>query len=307
MKADLLIILPALLLGVAATAPPPAQPSPGATPITTREVFNAGTAKLQAGKLREAEAFLESALAAQNEKLQPPALYNLGHVRFQQGVEELKKGPSEGRAASRGQAASLHADDAIRIADEALAGEDIEKMVSAYLHGRGVRKELKAATEAVRQAMEVYGRALNKWERASGDFKSVVELKTSDDDAKQNADLMDRYIAKLVDSVRRMQQMAMGQGGKCDKLGEKLKQLKGRIPADQMPPGAGGDEDEDDDKPFGPRPDQKEGPSRDGKEIALSPEQAGWLLEGFKLDKDRRLPMGQGTEAKPRDRNGPTW
>ena len=75
---------------LALTAVAASEPAPPATP---REFFNAGTQQLSAGKLREAEASLETALASQNERLQPPALYNLGLVRFEQGVEELKKGP----------------------------------------------------------------------------------------------------------------------------------------------------------------------------------------------------------------------
>src|SRR3954451_16866539 len=60
-------------------------------PSTPREFFNAGTRRLREGKLREAEAFLESALNSQIQNLQPSALYNLGEVRFNQGIEELKK------------------------------------------------------------------------------------------------------------------------------------------------------------------------------------------------------------------------
>jgi hypothetical protein len=75
-----------------------------------------------------------------------------------------------------------------------------------------------------------------------------------------------------------------------------------------MPPGGGGDDDEDEDKPNGPRPDQKEGPSKEGDEMmSLTPEQAGWLLEGFKLDSERRLPMGQKDSAEPKERSGRTW
>src|SRR6266567_5627903 len=51
-------------------------------PATPRELFNAGTQQLRGGKLREAEASLETALASQKPALQPVALYNLGHVRF---------------------------------------------------------------------------------------------------------------------------------------------------------------------------------------------------------------------------------
>ena len=58
---------------------------------------------------------------------------------------------------------------------------------------------------------------------------------------------------------------------------------------------------------MGPRPGQTEGPGHEGEQMTLSPEQAGWLLEGFKLDVERRLPMGGNQPAKPRDRNRPTW
>jgi hypothetical protein len=300
----LLLLTVFAVLSFAATAPP--APTSEA-PATPREVYNIGTQKLLAGKLKEAEALLESVLANQDENLQPPALFNLGHIRFREGAEELKKGPSEAPVAARGAAATLQGDEAIRLAEEALASDDIDKMVSAYLHGRGVRKELKGATEAVRQAMEAFGKVLTKWERASGDFKSAFELRTKDQDARHNGDVMDQYIAKLVDSIQRMQQAAMAQGAKSEKLGNKLKELKGKIPAPRMPPGAAGDDDEDEEKPLGQQPEQKEGPSRDGKEMTLTPEQAGWLLESFKLDKDRRLPMGNGAQDKPRDPNRPTW
>ena len=41
--------------------------------------------------------------------------------------------------------------------------------------------------------------------------------------------------------------------------------------------------------------------------MSLSPEEAARLLEGFKLDTERRLPMGQGTNAPPKDRSRPNW
>jgi tetratricopeptide (TPR) repeat protein len=286
----------------------PVLAAPEATPpATPREFYNAGTRQLGAGKLREAEAFLESALASQNPRLQPPALYNLGLVRFGQGVEQLKKGPPAKPTVDRGQAVARQADDAIRQANEALGGNDVQKMVAAYLRGRGTRKELKAATEAVRRALKVHGIALARWERALGDFKSTIELNSADSDARHNAEVLDRCIAKLVDSLRELQQCANGMGGKNQQLGEALKKLKGRIPAPDMPPGAAGDEEEDEEQPFGPQPGQEEGPSKDGKEMPLSPEQAGWLLEAYRLDSERRLPMGQGPTAEPRDRSRPTW
>ena len=273
-----------------------------------REFFNVGTRQLRAGKLREAEASFETALASQSARLQPAALYNLGHVRFGHGLEELKKGPSAGAASAAAKSSEQNADEAIRQVDEALAGEDLQKMIQSYIRGRGARKELKAAAEAVRRALGVYSAALHKWQRSAGDFRSSLEMSGKDADAQYNAEMVEQCIARLIDSLRELQQCNSGMGNKQSELSQKLKALKGKIPGGQMPPGAAGeDEEEEEDSPRGPQPGDKEGPSKDGKEMKLSAEQAGWLLQGFKLDADRRLPMGQMTPAKPKDRSGDTW
>jgi hypothetical protein len=281
----------------------------GATPPSTpREVFNAGTRELEAGKLREAEALLELALSSQNERLQTPALYNLGHVRFTQGTEELKKGPSAQATASRSETAVEQGEAALGIIDDALASNDINKMVAAYLHGRGQRRELKAARAAVLEALKAHQATLAKWERSSADFKSAVELSPAETDAQSNADVVDRKIARLVDSLRKIQQSMRQCSGMCDKLGNKLKQLKGRIPGSQIPGGAGDEEEEEEEQaPMGPLKDHKEVASKDGKEMLLSPEQAGWLLEGFRLDSERRLPMGQEKPGQPKARSQKPW
>jgi len=293
------------LTTLAATPSPPApEPAPPSTP---REFYNAGTRQLGAGKLREAEASLESALASQKERLYPPALYNLGLVRFGQGVEQLKKGPAAKPTVERGQHAAQQADAAIRQANEAIGGNDLDRMVAAYLRGRGARKELKAATEAVRRALQAYGAVLGRWERASGDFKSAAELNGADSDARNNSDVVDRLIAKLVDSLREMQQCCNGMCDKGQQLSEAMKKLKGRIPAANMPPGAAGEDDEDEDQPLGPLPGKEEGPTKEGQEMTLSQEQAGWLLDAYRLDSERRMPMGQGPPAEPKDRHRPTW
>jgi hypothetical protein len=300
-----------LLLVASATvaATPPANiPEPSA-PAGPREFFNAGTQKLREGKLREAEAFLESALSSQVQRFQPSALYNLGHVRFDEGVEELKKGPAARPTATAGRVAAQNGDQAIRTADAALASDDVDKMVAAYMHGKGVRKELKAATAAVRRALEAHGKTLTRWQRSSGDFKSTLELRATDQDAQHNAEVVDRCIAKLVDSIQELEQMANAMGEKQQELKQKMKQLKGRIPEPKMPPGAADEEDDEDeeDQQMGPEPGQKEGPPKDGREMVLSPEQASWMLESYKLDSERRLPMGQNAPAKPKDRSRPTW
>ena len=102
----------------------------------------------------------------------------------------------------------------------------------------------------------------------------------------------------------------MGMSPKERELGEKLKQLKGQIPEPFMPPGAAGDDDEEEDgkgRPPETKPGEKEEPAKEGEEMMISPEAAGWLLEGFKLDGERRLPMGQGEQGKPQDRAKRNW
>src|SRR5687767_14246186 len=88
------------------------EPEPA--PVATRDIFNAGTRKLREGKLREAEAFFQSALNRQEEAIQPQALYNLGHARFAQGEQELKKSLSLGPLTARGRRAAENAGRAIQ-------------------------------------------------------------------------------------------------------------------------------------------------------------------------------------------------
>jgi chromosome segregation ATPase len=166
---------------------------------------------------------------------------------------------------------------------------------------------LREATKAVRRALQSYGAALTRWERASGDFKSAVELDPSDNAAKQNADTVDRAIAKLVDSIREMQQAAAAMAQKKEELGEKMKQMKGRIPDQDMPPGAPGDEEEEEEQPMGQKPGDKEAQAKEGDQMNLPPELAGWLLDSFKLDNERRLPMGQQDTAEPKQRSRKPW
>lgn len=308
-----LLLIGAALAGLAAQNRDPGSETETAArddqppPETPRQFINAGTRKLHEGKLREAEALLETGLASQVERLQPVALFNLGHVRFGQGAEELKKDPAAASAGPRGRAAVAAAEAAIEDADAALADDKVQRLVAAYLHGRGARRELRAATRAVQKAMKTFGAALNRWERASGDFKSTLELNPADADARHNAEVVDQHIAKLVDSLKELQMCANALGEMKKELGDKMKQMKGRIPAPDMPPGAPGDDEEEDEQPRGPEQGQEEGPTREGEEMPISPEQAGWLLDGFRLDEGRRLPMGQETTSDPSKRDRPTW
>ena len=90
-----------------------------------------------------------------------------------------------------------------------------------------------------------------------------------------------------------------------------LEELKGKIPKENMPPGAAGDDPED--EPGGLSleeiRDLVEGASKDGREmeVSLSPDEAGALLDGFKLGGNRRLPMGEADQGEPKDRKRRNW
>ena len=312
--AALLIFFAAIFSGIKALGADGAAASENPAPAIVanenpRELYNAGTEKLRAGKLGDAETLLESSLAKQDLRVQPAALFNLGHVRFAQGNEELKKSPDAGRQTK---SATSDGVSAIQKASDALASNDLLRMVDAYISGRGVRKEMRAATEAVQHAMDADGKTLLKWRRALGDFRSAAELNPADTNAVRNAEIVEIAIAKLVDSLREMQQEAGNLGGKQAELNGLLQQLKGKIPAPNAPPGVAGEEDDKGGDGDNPLPESLSGLTEStgggGQEMDLkiSPEEAGQLMNRIQPD-GKQLPMGQGDPGKPGNRSGRIW
>jgi tetratricopeptide (TPR) repeat protein len=299
-----------LLLALAMSRPAMADGTTNAeNPATAREFYNAGTRLLATNNYAEAERMLQSALSSQDERIQPLALYNLGHMRFAAGRELLKKGPEAQKVTAQGNAALAAGGQAIRTAESALAESALTKMINAYLDGRGARRQLRAAEKAVQAALTTYGNTLRKWQRAADDFNGTAELNPADTNALHNAKLVEQNLAKLVDSMRQMQQMAGKIGDQKKQLDKQLSQLKGQIPAANAPPGDQGDEDEDE----GAQPDSLKGKTenagREGEQlqVPLSPDQAGQILDGISLDGSRRLPMGDKEGAKPKGKAGRTW
>ena len=288
------------------------------TPVTARDFFNAGTKLLATKKFADAEKMFSSSLAAQDETLQARTEFNLGHTRFADGAEILKQGPDAQKVSAQGEAALAAGENALRHGETSQAENQLDKMVSAYLAGRGARRELRAAEKIVKAAMRIYGKTLAKWQRADDDFKGAAELNPADTNATHNAAVVEKEIAKLVDTLRKMQQMAGKMAGQKDQLGKMLSKLKGKIPAPDAPPGGKG-EDDDEEKDDGSgkgdvKPEslkgKEENAGRDGEQLSapLSPDQAGQMLDGLPVDSRRRLPMGgdkQGTP--PKDKNGRNW
>jgi len=280
-----------------------------AAPVSARDFYNAGTDLLAAKKFAGAEQMFQSALAAQDERVQPAALYNIGHARFDDGAELLKKGPDAQKVAARGNTVSAAGGASIRSEQAALDENDLAKMIAAYQEGRGVRHRLRDAEKAVQEAMENYGNTLRQWRRAADDFKSAAELNPADTNAARNAEIVEQGIAKLVDNLRKMQQMAAAMGGQHQQMNGLLSQLKGRIPKENMPPGAAGGDDDDEDMQPGDLAGQKENPSREGDQMQmpLSPDEAGQILDGLSLDGSRRLSMSDQQGAPPKDKKGRDW
>jgi tetratricopeptide (TPR) repeat protein len=296
----------AFVIGFSALA---ADETNSVTPVTARDFYNAGTKLFAAKKFADAEQMFQSALAAQDERVQPMALYNLGHTRFDDGAELLKKGPDAQKVSAQGNAALAAGQNALRSGESALAQNDLEKMVAAYLEGRGVRHQLRDAEKAVQAAMESYGKTLSKWQRAADDFKSAAEMNPADTNATRNAEIVERGIAKLVDSLRQMQAMLGAMGKQRQDLGKMMGKLKGQIPAPDAPPGAAGDDDDEDAVQPDSLAGQKENGAREGDQmqVPLSPEQAGQILDGLSLDGRRRLSMSDKQGSPSKDRKGRNW
>jgi len=159
--------------------------------------------------------------------------------------------------------------------------------------------------------LEVHRGTLEKWRRALGDFRSSAELNPADTNALHNAKVVERALARLVDSVVLTQMITLKCAGRCSKLNDLLRQLKGRIPKDKMPPSAG--DGDDFDEMGEPKLEEligkKEAGSKEGSgmDLTLSREDASSLLDSFKLGGNRPLPMGQGNPAQPKDRKLRDW
>ena len=103
-----------------------------------------------------------------------------------------------------------------------------------------------------------------------------------------------------------------GMGKKLADLKMKMGKCKGQMPGGMLPKGSG-DEDEDEDEDGGrqePKQEEDKGNQEEkedapkGPRMALTQEEAAMMLNSFKLDANRKLPMGERETAKPQDKKG---
>jgi Ca-activated chloride channel family protein len=276
-------------------------------PHTPREFYNVGTRQLNNTNLNPAESLLQAAVASNDPRIQPPALFNLGHTRFRQGVEALKEIAS-GQVADKSRTALDNITDTLKSGRNALESKDMDAIIAAYRHGRGTRKELKSVTQVVKRAMDTHSSVLLRWQRASGDFKSAFELNPVDTAAKNNGDWVDSNIAQLIDMLQREQNASMALKSGSEKLKRMMADLKKRLPEDSGEgKDDGGDEEEENEKPKEPKKGDQEAPAQEGKEKNMDRDEAMRLIESLKLDANRKLPMGMEQTGTPKDNNGRNW
>ena len=273
-----------------------------------RDQYNRGAEALEKGHLREAESYLLRAAASNRPSLQPPALYDLGHVRFRQGKELLKGEQPREPMLDRAENADDDAQDAIREASRALKHDQLEHILGAYIAGRSVRKDLRLAHEDVQRALDLYGAVLVRWRRSVGDFRSTVELRAEDRDAAFNAEVVQRHIDELLDHLKKLEEQKQQLGQSRAELKKKLKELRDKIPNGMLRPGEG-EEDEEEEGEEQPKPESgwQDQAGRDGDQRGITPEMAQQILEALGLNGDRKLPIGGDEKARPRDRKGKDW
>jgi hypothetical protein len=282
--------------------------SAGHADITPREAYNEGTKLLGKGYLRESESWLLRAAGSQRESIQPPALYNLGHVRFQQGKELLKGETPRQPSLDNALSATEEGGDAIANADRALKSDDLMAILEAYMNGRLSRKQMRLANEDVQRALDLYGAVLVRWRRSVGDFRSSDELVASID-ARDNAKIVERHIEELLKHMEQLQMQKEALAGLRSELKKKLAELRKKIPDGMLQPGQG-EPDEEDEEDTPPKPDSgfQDRPGREGDQRAITPEIAQQILEALGLTGDRKLPLGgDEQQARPRDRKGKDW
>lgn len=296
------------------------------------DLYNEGVGALRRGELRDAESTLREAAQTNSPAVQPLALYNLGHVRFQQGQETLKGEGNRQQLLDSAEAASAVAQEAIRSSEEALKGGTLEEIIGAYMEARGARKQLRTSRDETTRAMDLQGSALWRWRRSVGDFHSSQELDPSNKDAGFNADVVERHIKDLLKSLDKVKEQNESLSEQRKKLSELMKEMRGKIPKSmqRQSDAEEDDEDEEDEKPpEGRKEDEKQQPpkagskqeQRIGGEREVSPDMAKLLKEMLKRrtmqlgDQEGGFRPGGNEEGfrpshemrKPGQRKGRNW
>jgi len=316
-------LLPLLILMSAGLA---AEKAPDElTKLDARELHNRGTQRLAEGDLAGAEDALRASLGRDVDPLRPPALHNLGHVRFGKGKSVLggkTAGDVTELSIARSYLEAADADisdmkDQIELLDKAKAeGREPDYVPATSALGGGINtfrtiKKLIPKEEAmVTKRIGVVA----AWTRSVGDFRGAHELDAADGQAKANADAIEELLRALRRETNALEEAIEAQRKKLEELRAVIQELVKRIPDDKLPQNAEGDEEDDENflpperqKPKSGKGDPKEG--KPGEEQKMTEQEARGSLEGLKNEFGRKMPAGNqdnkgGKGGKPADKKG---
>jgi tetratricopeptide (TPR) repeat protein len=290
--------------------------------LDARELHNRGTQRLAEGDLAGAEDALRASLGRDVDPLRPPALHNLGHVRFGKGKSVLggkTAGDVTELSIARSYLEAADADisdmkDQIELLDKAKAeGREPDYVPATAALGGGINtfrtiKKLIPKEEAmVTKRIGVVA----AWTRSVGDFRGAHELDAADGQAKANADAIEELLRALRRETIALEEAIEAQRKKLEELRAVIQELVKRIPDDKLPQNAEGDEEDDENflpperqKPKAGKGDPKEG--KPGEEQKMTEQEARGSLEGLKNEFGRKMPAGgqDGKGGKPTDKKG---
>jgi hypothetical protein len=259
-------------------------------------LYNEGVTKLAGNELREAETAFRRAVETNYDRVQPAALYNLGHVRFLQGKETLKGEGNRQQLLDSSDAATAFAEEVIRHVTPIAESDDVNELIGAYMEARAARKRLRLTKEQSTRELDLLGSALFRWRRSVGDFRSAHELNRANTDASFNADVVERHIEELLKFKRKLEEQ-QGNGGKQrEKLKELMKCMRGKIPKD-MQRGSDEEEDDEEDEPQGDQPPEGETAKQQQQRIGSDREIDRDMLRVLKEKMPQRtMSVGQDEE-----------
>lgn len=293
--------------------------------LDARALHNRGTQRLAESDLAGAEEALRASLGRDIDPLRPPALHNLGHVRFGKGKTVLD-GKTAGDVTELSIARSyLEAADAdisdmkdqIELLDKAKAEgrePDYVPATSALGGGIGTFRTIKKLIPKEEAMVTKRNGVVATWTRSVSDFRGAHELDAADGQAKANADSIEELLRALRRETNALEEAIEAQRKKLEELRTVIQELIKRIPDDKLPQNAEGDEEDDENflpperqKPRAGKGDPKEG--KPGEEQKMTEQEARGSLEGLKNEFGRKMPAGGqdgkgGKGGKPADKKG---
>jgi len=316
-------LLPLLLLASAGLA---AEKAPDEfAKLDARELHNRGTQRLAEGDLAGAEEALRASLGRDIDPLRPPALHNLGHVRFGKGKAALggkTTGDVTELSIARSYLEAADADisdmkDQIELLDKAKAeGREPDYVPATTALGGGIStfRTIKKLIPKEEAMVAKRTGIIALWTRSVGDFRGAQELDAADTQAKANADAIEELLRALRIETNALEEAIEAQRKKLEELRAVIQELIKRIPDDKLPPNAEGEGDDDENflppERLKPKPgagDPKKGKS--GEEQKMTEQEARGSLEGLKNEFGRKMPAGDqngngGNGATPKGKKG---